>query len=79
MSRFDLIFVLLDESERTKDLSLAKHIGNVHKTNSGARDSESKTVSQEVLKGYIASAKNHEPKISEELHNVIIDRYVAER
>ena len=45
MSRFDLIFVLLDESERTKDLSLAKHIGNVHKTMSGARDIENRVVS----------------------------------
>lgn len=31
LSRFDLIFILLDNSEISKDTELAKHIGNVHK------------------------------------------------
>jgi DNA replication licensing factor MCM7 len=31
LSRFDLIFILLDNSEISKDIDLAKHIGNVHK------------------------------------------------
>lgn len=31
MSRFDLIFILLDTCDITKDTELAKHIGNVHR------------------------------------------------
>lgn len=31
MSRFDLIFILLDSCNTTKDMELAKHIGLVHK------------------------------------------------
>jgi len=31
MSRFDLIFILLDTCDIAKDIELAKHIGNVHR------------------------------------------------
>lgn len=31
LSRFDLIFILLDEANKEKDISLARHIGSVHK------------------------------------------------
>jgi DNA replication licensing factor MCM7 len=30
LSRFDLIFILLDVADKTKDMELALHIGNVH-------------------------------------------------
>ena len=31
LSRFDLIFILLDTYDYSKDMELATHIGNVHK------------------------------------------------
>lgn len=32
MSRFDLIFILLDQADKSHDIKLARHIGQVHKT-----------------------------------------------
>lgn len=38
LSRFDLIFVLLDDCKQEKDLAMAKHIGMVHKTKKSTND-----------------------------------------
>jgi DNA replication licensing factor MCM7 len=77
LSRFDLIFILLDTRDYEKDLQLARHIGEVHKNkNSSASRSE---ISGKILRNYIALAKGYEPKISEDLSNLIIERYVQRR
>jgi DNA replication licensing factor MCM7 len=70
LSRFDLIFILLDTHDYEKDLNLAKHIGEVHKNkNSSASKSD---ISGRMLRSYIGLAKGYEPKISEELTSLLI-------
>jgi DNA replication licensing factor MCM7 len=55
LSRFDLIFLLLDKADNDLDIALAKHVTNVHKSlvaPSTTRD----MVDQEVMRSFIAKA-----------------------
>ncbi len=63
LSRFDLIFVLLDQKDYTKDSELAKHIGNVHKLGR-APNEESEVFSPEFIRSYIAMSKQFEPVLT---------------
>ena len=77
LSRFDLIFVLLDEADKERDLQLARHIGNVHKSKKGVLDTNIFT--PQFLRAYIALSKTFTPTISEELHNILISKYIEKR
>lgn len=77
LSRFDLIFILLDRADPEKDLSLAKHIGKVHQ-NKGAHQSTS-SFSIKTLRNYIALSKEYQPKISHQLCELLVERYVKNR
>jgi DNA replicative helicase MCM subunit Mcm2 (Cdc46/Mcm family) len=75
LSRFDLIFILLDECHEEKDLALAKHIGMVHKANKSSNDNKP-LFRPDFLRTYIAMSKNFTPTISEELHELLINKYI---
>ena len=61
LSRFDLIFIMLDVPDKTKDFELAMHIGKVHQRRkvpvNGIFD-------EQFLKTYIAMARECNPLIS---------------
>jgi len=59
MSRFDLFFVVLDECDEKTDLSIAKHIVNVHRFQDEALNPEFST---EALQRYIRYARTFNPK-----------------
>ena len=77
LSRFDLIFVLLDEADKERDISLARHIGGVHKLRRGTN--ESAVFSPDFLRSYIAMSKAFTPTISEELHAILVNKYIEKR
>ena len=79
LSRFDLIFVLLDEADKEHDLSLARHIGGVHKSKRGLEQDNTIYFSPDFLRTYIAMSKSFSPTISEELHTILIDKYIEKR
>ena len=79
LSRFDLIFVLLDEADKDHDLCLARHIGAVHKKKRGAQYDNNSCFSPEFLRAYIAMSKGFSPTISEELHTILINKYIEKR
>jgi DNA replication licensing factor MCM6 len=60
MSRFDLFFVVLDECNEKTDLSIAKHIVNVHRFQDDALNPEFST---EALQRYIRYARTFNPKV----------------
>ena len=60
MSRFDLFFVVLDECDPKTDLSIAKHIVNVHRFQDEAINPEFST---EALQRYIRYARTFNPKV----------------
>lgn len=60
MSRFDLFFVVLDECDEKTDLSIARHIVNVHRFQDEAIAPEFST---EALQRYIRYARTFNPKV----------------
>lgn len=76
LSRFDLIFLLLDNT--THDEDLAKYVAQVHQLGKAPR-MNFEPLSSEFIRAYIADAKKVEPIIPKDLHNFIVQRYVEER
>jgi len=81
LSRFDLLFLLLDEVNPERDLELARHVAYVHqhkKVNSD-NNKDSKIYNEEFIREYIAQAKKCRPTIPQDLHNFIVQKYVEKR
>ncbi len=87
LSRFDLIFPIMDVLDSKKDEALAEHILNMHKTAGEMLKDESvkhkvaeSVIDPELLRKYIAYARKHvKPILSEEAANIIKDFYVRLR
>ena len=80
LSRFDLLFLLLDEVNPERDLELARHVAYVHqhkKVKNSSGDGE--LYSEEFIREYIAQAKSRRPTIPPDLHNFIVQKYVEKR
>jgi DNA replication licensing factor MCM7 len=78
LSRFDLIFLLLDKADNALDKRLAMHVTQVHQT-LAAPAGDDRVVDQETMRSYIAYAQTFDPTIPAELHNYIVARYVEKR
>lgn len=80
LSRFDLIFLLLDKADIDLDSALARHVTQVHKNLYApkAEDSED-LIDQDIMRAFIARAQTYEPVIPAALHNYIVTRYVEKR
>ena len=81
LSRFDLIFLLLDRQNLDSDVALAKHVASVHKnlTAPDVKEGDHQTIDQSVMKAFIAHANTFEPVIPAQLHNYIVAKYVEKR
>ena len=77
LSRFDLIFILLDKPEVDRDLDLARHIGKIHKDRKP--DEHIGLFTPDFLRSFIALAKNYTPTISQPLHSLLIRKYIEKR
>lgn len=75
LSRFDLIFEILDKPNEKRDTELAKHILKTH------MGQQTKPIfSKEFLRKYIAYAKqNIEPKLTQEATDILTNFYVKVR
>lgn len=78
LSRFDLLFLILDKSDMETDLALARHVLHVHRYRR-IPDLQFVPISSEVIKAYIAEARRNEPIIPVELTSYIVEEYVSLR
>jgi len=78
LSRFDLMFLLLDKPHVDSDIALARHVTFVHRYLQNP-EPEVKPLPLFSLRYYIAQAKHFEPCIPISLSNSIIDYYVGQR
>jgi len=76
LTRFDLIFVLRDTPIPGQDEKLATHILDVHRKRAYV---ESPPIQFELLKKYIAFAKNYSPVLTMEAENRIKEYYLQLR
>lgn len=79
LSRFDLIFILLDSPNEESDRMLAKHIGHVHRNGYAPKTLDFEPFDINFLKTFIARAKTYEPIVTESVHKFIADKYVEKR
>ncbi|GMF17817.1 unnamed protein product [Phytophthora lilii] len=78
LSRFDLLFLLLDVANYEKDEALARHVTYVHRFSRNPEMSF-EPVRPEVLRYFIAIAKQYQPSIPENLCGYIVEAYVTLR
>ncbi|TMW59668.1 hypothetical protein Poli38472_004737 [Pythium oligandrum] len=78
LSRFDLLFLLLDVANYEKDEALARHVTYVHRFSKNP-DMTFEPVRPEVLRYFIAIAKQYQPTIPEHLCSYIVEAYVSLR
>jgi DNA replication licensing factor MCM7 len=79
LSRFDLIFLLLDKVDDSNDQALARHVATVHKTLRAPQRDENLGVDMDIMRAFIAHAQTFDPVIPAELHNYIVAKYVEKR
>ena len=78
LSRFDVMFILLDDHNTDLDVRLADHIAMMHQGASVYRHAD-ELFRPEYLRNYIALAKTFNPTVSPELHEYITEKYVEKR
>jgi len=78
LSRFDIIWLIADKSDRMNDLRLAKHIAYVHQ-NSTVPVTETNPLDMKTMRRYIAQCKKKIPIVPKELTDFITENYVLMR
>jgi DNA replication licensing factor MCM7 len=77
LSRFDLIFLLLDKADILADQFMSRHIAYVHQNN--RFPAEIQAFDASFIRAYVAQAKRFNPTIAPALHAYIIQKYVDKR
>lgn len=78
LSRFDLLFLILDKADMELDLALSRHVLHVHRYLKNP-DRATQPIEPAAMKQYIAAARTLEPAVPQELSNYIVEAYVQLR
>ena len=78
MSRFDLMFLLLDVVDEDADMALARHVSFVHQ-NLRPPVAEFTPLTSPFMRSYVSLARRYSPYIPEELTQHIVRSYVSMR
>jgi len=78
LSRFDLIFVLIDKPDHDADIALARHITHVHQHNTFPT-LDFVPYESDFIRAYIAKARSYNPVIPVELAEYITQTYTQMR
>ncbi|KAK4360824.1 hypothetical protein RND71_019776 [Anisodus tanguticus] len=76
LSRFDLVYVMIDDPDDTTDYNIAHHIVRVHQRRENPVDPPFSTAQ---VKRYIMYAKTLKPELTAEARELLVDSYVALR
>lgn len=80
MSRFDLIFLILDPEDEAYDRRLAAHLVSLYHTCEERTDHGTEHLEMDVLKDYIMYGKSQfKPKLSQESGKALIEAYLEMR
>lgn len=80
MCRFDILWLILDRASDENDKKLADHVLSVHqKGEAPPPDTELEPLTPRQLRTYIALAKQHAPRIPEELTDYVAAVYAEMR
>ncbi|XP_041351942.1 DNA replication licensing factor mcm5-like [Gigantopelta aegis] len=81
LSRFDMIFIIKDEHDEQRDITLAKHVMNIHLNSLQTTDVlQEGEITLDTLKKFIAFVRGRcGPRLSEEAADKLKNRYVLMR
>ncbi|KAJ3406935.1 Mcm2-7 hexameric complex component, partial [Chytridiales sp. JEL 0842] len=82
LSRFDLLFLILDRPSLDLDVKLAEHVTYVHMNNVHPpldRENDIQPVDAEVMRHYIALARTYSPKLKPETAGFLVNAYTHTR
>lgn len=83
LSRFDMIFIVKDEHDESRDRTIARHVMNIHMNQAVAADGAASTAGEidvEELKRYLSYAKARcAPRLSMEASEKLSSHFVALR
>jgi DNA replication licensing factor MCM7 len=78
LSRFDILFLILDKPDRESDERLANHVAYVHRT-SQHPEAEREPLEPQLMRQYIALARQFKPTISRDVAQHAVSNYVNMR
>lgn len=78
LSRFDLLFLIVDKPSRDEDERLAQHVTHVHMFNAPP-ELEYETIDPVLIRHYIAGARQKRPTVPQEVSDYVVDAYVRLR
>mmetsp|Transcript_5081 Transcript_5081/g.7769 ORF Transcript_5081/g.7769 Transcript_5081/m.7769 type:complete len:734 (+) Transcript_5081:104-2305(+) len=78
LSRFDLLFLILDKVDLSSDLALSRHVLHVHKYLQ-TPTLDFTPLEPSTIKHYVAAARNINPVVPVELTSYIVEAYVSMR
>lgn len=80
LSRFDLLWLILDRPSMEADLSLAQHVLSVHREGRApVRETAVQPLSADMLRAYIAAAKQYSPFVPSALSEYVASVYAELR
>ncbi|BDA48060.1 DNA replication licensing factor MCM7 [Coccomyxa sp. Obi] len=80
LSRFDIMWLILDKADEIQDRRLASHVLSVHKEGRAPAPAEGpERLSPELLRAYIAAAKTYDPHFPRELTEYVAAVYAEMR
>lgn len=80
LSRFDLVYLILDKVDEKIDSQLAKHIAGMYLEDNGSSATKEEILSADFLTSYIQYAKAHyKPVLTEEAKGELVRSYVEMR
>lgn len=78
LSRFDVLFLILDKANRDTDQQLAKHVTFVHMNNRHP-DTEGVVFSPHEVRQYVAQARSYRPTVPQDVSEYMVKAYVSMR
>jgi len=80
LSRFDVLFLILDTPSREADEELANHVCYVHMNNAHPeREGEGVTFAPDEVRQYIAQARTYRPNVPKSVSDYMVGAYVRMR
>ncbi|KAI9007723.1 putative DNA replication licensing factor Mcm7 [Hyaloraphidium curvatum] len=79
LSRFDLLFLILDKPNQVDDHRLAEHVTHVHQYGKQPEVANSRLMDADLMRHYISYARTWRPSVPREVADYIVNSYVDMR
>lgn len=79
LSRFDLLWLIKDESNKEKDLELAQHVLYIHANPTAVATEEQDVIDMQTMRRYISLCQTKKPTVPERLSDRLVEIYLAIR